>query len=97
MSVIIEHKTKKIRDFKLSVNNDLNLVMDNIKTFRSIDKDFVIHSDHGFQYTSKIYIDKINKMGGTVSLSRVGNSLLDNREAECWFSIIKSECLNKLD
>ncbi|MHA0313986.1 hypothetical protein ACXYVX_01020 [Mesomycoplasma ovipneumoniae] len=78
MSIIIEHKTKKIRDFKLSVSNDLHLVMDNIKTFRPIDKDFVIHSDHGFQYTSKIYIDKINKMGGTVSLSRVGNSL-DNR------------------
>ncbi|MDW2925863.1 IS3 family transposase, partial [Mesomycoplasma ovipneumoniae] len=94
--VIIEHKTKKIRDFKLSVNNDLDLVMNNIKTFRSIDKDFVINSDHGFQYTSKIYIEKINKMGGTVSLSRVGNSL-DNREAECWFSIIKSECLNELD
>ncbi|UVO15165.1 IS3 family transposase [Mesomycoplasma ovipneumoniae] len=96
LSVIIEHKTKKIRDFKLSVSNDLNLVMNNIKTFRSIDKDFVIHSDHGFQYTSKIYIDKINKMGGTVSLSRIGNSL-DNREAEYWFSIIKSECLNELD
>ncbi|WNM13914.1 IS3 family transposase [Mesomycoplasma ovipneumoniae] len=96
LSVIIEHKTKKIRDFKLSVNNDLNLVMDNIKTFRSIDKDFVIHSDHGFQYTSKVYIDKINKMGGTVLLSRIGNSL-DNREAEYWFSIIKSECLNELN
>ncbi|WNM15380.1 IS3 family transposase [Mesomycoplasma ovipneumoniae] len=96
LSVIIEHKTKKIRDFKLSVNNDLDLVMDNIKTFRSIDKDFVIHSDHGFQYTSKVYIDKINKMGGTVSLSRIGNSL-DNREAEYWFSIIKSECLNELN
>ncbi|WP_337896293.1 IS3 family transposase [Mesomycoplasma ovipneumoniae] len=96
MSVIIEYKTKKIRDFKLSVNNDFHLVMDNIKTFRSIDKDFVIHSYHGFQYTSKIYIDKINKMGGTVSLSRAGNSL-DNREAKYWFSIIKSECLNELD
>ncbi|WP_341515317.1 IS3 family transposase [Mesomycoplasma ovipneumoniae] len=96
LSVIIEHKTKKIRDFKLSVSNDLNLVMDNIKTFRSIDKDFVIHSDHGFQYTSKVYIDKINEMGGTVSLSRMGNSL-DNREAEYWFSIIKSECLNELN
>ncbi|WNM14634.1 IS3 family transposase [Mesomycoplasma ovipneumoniae] len=96
LSVIIEHKTKKIRDFKLSVNNDLDLVMDNIKTFRSIDKDFVIHSDHGFQYTSKVYIDKINKMGGTVLLSRIGNSL-DNREAEYWFSIIKSECLNELN
>ncbi|WNM15178.1 IS3 family transposase [Mesomycoplasma ovipneumoniae] len=96
LSVIIEHKTKKIRDFKLSVNNDLDLVMDNIKTFRSIDKDFVIHSDHGFQYTSKVYIDKINKMGGTVSLSRIGNSL-DNREVEYWFSIIKSECLNELN
>ncbi|WP_069098643.1 IS3 family transposase [Mesomycoplasma ovipneumoniae] len=65
-------------------------------TFKSIDKDFVIHSDHGFQYISKVYIDKINKMGGTVSLSRVGNSL-DNREAKYWFSIIKSECLNEID
>ncbi|WP_223655950.1 IS3 family transposase [Mycoplasma tauri] len=70
--------------------------MDNINTFKSIDKDFVIHSDRGFQYTSKIYIDKINKMGGTVSLSCVGNSL-DNGEAEYWFSIIKTECLNELD
>ncbi|MEG3825817.1 hypothetical protein MOV3098_01045 [Mesomycoplasma ovipneumoniae] len=35
-------------------------------------------------------------MGETVSLSRVGNSL-DNREAEYWFSTIKSECLNELD
>ncbi|WP_246003937.1 IS3 family transposase [Mycoplasmopsis bovigenitalium] len=96
MSVIIEHKTKKIRDFKLSVINDLDLVMDNINTFKSIDKDFVIHSDRGFQYTSKIYIDKINKMGGTVSLSCVGNSL-DNGEAEYWFLIIKTECLNELD
>ncbi|WP_269902334.1 hypothetical protein [Mycoplasma tauri] len=40
--------------------------MDNINTFRSIDKDFVIHSDHGFQYTLKMYINEINKMGGTV-------------------------------
>ncbi|WNM14296.1 IS3 family transposase [Mesomycoplasma ovipneumoniae] len=96
LSVIIEHKLKKSEIFKLSVSNDLNLVMENIKTFRSIDKNFVIHSDHGFQYTSKTYIDKINKMGGTVSLSRIGNSL-DNREAEYWFSIIKSECLNKLN
>ncbi|WP_223659032.1 hypothetical protein [Mycoplasma tauri] len=66
LSVIIEHKTKKIRDFKLSVNNDLDLVMDNINTFMSIDKDFIIHSDHGFQYTLKMYIDKINKMGENV-------------------------------
>ncbi|WP_337905238.1 hypothetical protein [Mesomycoplasma ovipneumoniae] len=29
-------------------------------------------------------------------MSRVGNSL-DNREAEYWFSTIKSECLNELD
>lgn len=84
LSVIIEHKTKRISDFKLSVINDLDLVMDNINTFKSIDKDFVIHSDRGFQYTSKIYIDKINKMGETVSLSCVGNSL-DNREVEYWF------------
>ncbi|WP_235750775.1 hypothetical protein [Mycoplasmopsis bovigenitalium] len=49
LSVIIEHKTKRISDFKLFVINDLDLVMDNINTFKSIDKDFVIHSDRGFQ------------------------------------------------
>ncbi|WNM16979.1 IS3 family transposase [Mesomycoplasma ovipneumoniae] len=97
LSVIIEHKTKKIRDFKLSVSNDLNLVMDNIKTFRSIDKDFVIHSDTwvSIHFKSLYWQNKL-KWEELFLLSRIGNSL-DNREAEYWFSIIKSECLNELN
>ncbi|BBU47598.1 IS3 family transposase [Mycoplasmopsis felis] len=43
-----------------------------------------------------MYIDKVKKSNGTVSLSRIGNSL-DNREIEYWFGIIKTELLNDLD
>ncbi|MDJ1649119.1 IS3 family transposase [Mycoplasma phocimorsus] len=42
-----------------------------------------------------MYIDKIRNNNGEMSLSRVGNSL-DNREIEYWFSILKSEYLNRI-
>ncbi|WNM17615.1 IS3 family transposase [Mesomycoplasma ovipneumoniae] len=97
LSVIIEHKTKKIRDFKLSLSNDLNLVMDNIKTFRSIDKDFVIHLDRWISIHFKsLYWQNKLKWEELFRCLALGNSL-DNREAEYWFSIIKSECLNELN
>ena len=50
----------------------------------------IIHSDHGFQYTSLDYTNLVNLNKFTPSMSRVGNSL-DNRPAEYFFSIFKQE------
>ncbi|WP_246777993.1 IS3 family transposase [Mycoplasma zalophi] len=97
LSAIISHKSKKIIGYILNKSNDLNLVLENIK---DIGKDncnnFIIHSDHGFQYTNYEYISEIIRLGGKIPLSRIGNSL-DNREIEYWFGIIKTELLNDLD
>ncbi|MBU4690918.1 IS3 family transposase [Mycoplasma zalophi] len=97
ISAIISHKSKKIIGYRLNKLNDLNLVLENIK---DIEKDncnnFIIHSDHGFQYTNYEYISEIIRLNGKISLSRIGNSL-DNREIEYWFGIIKIELLNDLD
>ncbi|UUM20310.1 IS3 family transposase [Mycoplasma sp. 2045] len=61
-----------------------------------LDKQWIAHSDHGFQYSSKDYLQTISKNNGVISMGRVGNSL-DNREAEYFFSILKSECLKLID
>ncbi|MDJ1645617.1 hypothetical protein QLQ80_00735 [Mycoplasma sp. M5725] len=73
MSAIISYKT----------NNDLNFVLDNVNDLLKTTKNekFIIHSDYGFQYTNKVYIDKIRNNNGEISLSRVGNSL-DNHKIE---------------
>ncbi|MDJ1647014.1 hypothetical protein [Mycoplasma phocimorsus] len=77
MSAIISHKTKQIISWKLSTNNDLNFVLDNVNDLlkRTKNEKFIIYSDHEFQYTNKVYIDKIRNNNGEISLSRVGNSL----------------------
>ncbi|MDJ1648834.1 hypothetical protein [Mycoplasma phocimorsus] len=87
MSAIISYKT----------NNDLNFVLDNVNDLLKITKSekFIIHSDHGFQYTNKVYIEKIRNNNGEISLSRVSNSL-DNHKIEYWFLILKSEYLNRI-
>ncbi|MDJ1645986.1 IS3 family transposase [Mycoplasma sp. M5725] len=98
LSAIISHKTKQIISWKLSTNNDLNFVLDNVNNLLKITKNekLIIRSDHGLQYTNKVYIDKIRNNNSEISLSRVSNSL-DNREIEYWFSILKSEYLNRIE
>ncbi|WP_084107695.1 IS3 family transposase [Mycoplasmopsis pullorum] len=59
-------------------------------------KKWIAHSDHGFQYSSKKYLESIQNNNGVVSMARIGNSL-DNREVEYFFSILKSECLKLID
>ncbi|WP_027121163.1 integrase core domain-containing protein, partial [Mycoplasma leonicaptivi] len=56
----------------------------------------IVHSDHGYQYSSNRYIKLSKKNNFKISMGRVGNSL-DNREAEYFFSNIKSEMLNKIN
>ena len=89
LSVLIHHKTKKIVSWNLSKNNDISLVMSHI-TKTKFPVNFVIHSDHGSQYSSSDYITFIQQRNGIVSMSRIGNSL-DNREIEYFFSILKTE------
>lgn len=51
-----------------------------------------LHSDQGFQYTSRAYFDLTKEYGITPSMSRRGNCY-DNAMAENFFSILKTECI----
>lgn len=53
-----------------------------------------LHSDQGFQYTSPAYFNLSQEYGFTPSMSRKGNCL-DNASAESFFSVLKSECVNR--
>ena len=89
LSATIHHKTKKIVSWNLSIYNDNLLVMNDIMQI-DFPPNFILHSDHGYQYSSHEYVDYVKEKNGKISMSRIGNSL-DNREIEYFFSILKSE------
>ena len=54
----------------------------------------IINTDHGSNYFSNDYI-KLSKSNFTMSMSNIGNCL-DNRPIEYFFSILKTELINKI-
>lgn len=54
----------------------------------------VVHSDQGFQYTHKLYCNRLEKLQLQASHSRKGNCL-DNACAESFFSHLKAEIFLK--
>ena len=76
----------------ISARNDNRLVF---KTFDKAiaanpDAKPIVHSDRGFQYTSKMFKKKLEKQGMEQSMSRVGHCI-DNGPTEGFWGIIKSE------
>lgn len=83
------------------VTYDMGITQDNGLVFRTIEKakkevvdGLVLHSDQGFQYTSIGYSKLIKEYGILPSMSRAGTPL-DNAPAENFFSILKTECINR--
>ena len=76
----------------ISRRNDNKLVLDTFAKAIQANPDAkpIFHSDRGFQYTSKIFQDKLRKQGMTQSMSRVGHCI-DNGPTENFWSIVKSE------
>lgn len=76
----------------VSRRNDNKLVLD---TFEQAIRDNptakpIFHSDRGFQYTSKIFQNKLKAQGMQQSMSRVGHCI-DNAPTEGFWGIVKSE------
>lgn len=91
LSIAISHKTKAVESFEVGLTNGVSLVK---KTIMNIKRNnFILHSDHGFQYSHNEILDLNNTKQIITSMSRIGNSL-DNREAEYFFSCLKGEYLN---
>lgn len=76
----------------VSNRNDNKLVLDTFAQAvrNNPDAKPIFHSDRGFQYTSKIFQNKLQTQGMTQSMSRVGHCI-DNGPTENFWSIVKSE------
>lgn len=100
LSMVKDLFDNSIRGYCVSRNNDLKLVADTLReTFINIktnnDKPILLHSDQGFQYTSKLYERLTSQYGITPSMSLKGNCF-DNAAAENFFSHLKSELINRV-
>ncbi|WP_442865150.1 IS3 family transposase [Alkalihalobacillus sp. CinArs1] len=94
LSVIQDLFNNEIVSWKLSKRNDLELVLDTVGqwTKKKDVTEAVLHSDQGFQYTSKAYNTRIKEYDIKGSHSRKGNCL-DNACIESFFSHLKTEKL----
>ena len=96
LSVVINHRTKEIEGWQLSLYNDAKLILDSFDAIKYQLAGSIVHSDHGADYSSKSFQKMLHKYHAIQSMSRVGNSL-DNRDIEFWFSILKTELIYRLD
>lgn len=96
LSIIQDGFNNEIVGWSFSKKNDNDLVMESLRNAINKHKaPKILHSDHGSQYTSKMYIHICRSLNIKISMSRVGVSL-DNRPAEYFFNLIKSESLKHL-
>ena len=97
LSVIRDLFDNSIVAYKTGTEQTVNLVLDTIKLAvknekKAVTAELQLHSDQGFQYTSKGYFKLTQSYGITPSMSRRGNPY-DNAMAENFFSILKTECI----
>ena len=98
LSVIRDLFDSSIVAYKTGTDQNVNLVLSTIKEARKKEKvtaELQLHSDQGFQYSSHAYFKLTKSYNITPSMSRRGNPY-DNAMAENFFSILKSECINRI-
>ena len=95
LSMIRDLFDNSIVAYKTGAEQTINLVLNTIKL--AVEKEAAagelrLHSDQGFQYTSRAYFNLTKEYSITPSMSRHGNCY-DNALAENFFSILKTECI----
>ncbi len=98
LSIIRDLYDNSIVAYKTGTQQTINLVLDTIKAAKRKEKvtaELQLHSDQGFQYTSTAYFKLTQFYNITPSMSSRGNPY-DNAMAENFFSILKSECINRV-
>ena len=98
LSIIRDLFDNSIVSHKTGTEQTVNLVLNTVKKAKEneeVTAELQLHSDQGFQYTSRGYFNLTKEYGITPSMSRRGNCL-DNAVAENFFGILKSECINRV-
>ncbi|MEF7592750.1 DDE-type integrase/transposase/recombinase, partial [Bacillus thuringiensis] len=75
LSAVLDLYNNEIVAWKLSRRNDLDLVLTTLQQLegKSLSTKPLLHSDQGFQYTSKSYAKQLERLGFVGSHSRRGN------------------------
>lgn len=94
LSAIKDLYNNEIVAYKISNRNDLKLVIDTIKQAKKRQdvRGITLHSDQGFQYTSRYYHNLLKRSKITPSMSRKGNCI-DNASMENFFGHLKAEVM----
>ena len=98
LSIIRALFDNSIVSYKTSTTQNVQLVLETIKAAKRKEKvtgELQLHSDQGFQYTSKQYFNLMQSYNILQSMSRRGNPY-DNALAENFFSILKTECIYRV-
>lgn len=92
LSAILDYGDNKIVAFKLSHHNNNALVRDTVTQIEDLilPTKTLLHSDRGFQYTSKFFKKFVEDHQIIQSMSRVGKCI-DNGPMENFWGIIKEE------
>ena len=92
LSAILDLKGKDIVSFAISKHNNNHLVFEtfDLAVQKYPDAHPLLHSDRGYQYTSKQFKAKLEKQNMQQSMSRVGRCI-DNGPMEGFWSILKCE------
>jgi len=97
LSTVKDLATGEVLTWKLSKLMNLDLVLNTIDDLEAYFKEnnlrldnLLLHSDHGFQYTSLTYHNRLKELGIIQSMSRRGNSI-DNAPIESFFGHMKDE------
>ena len=98
LSIIRDLYDNSIVAYKTSTCQNINLVLSTLSAAKKKEKvtgELQLHSDQGFQYTSQEYFNLTTSYNINQSMSRRGNPY-DNALAENFFSILKTECINRV-
>lgn len=92
LSAILDLYDKRIVAYKIGDSNNNQLVFDNFDEAVALYPDAhpLFHSDRGFQYTSRIFYNKLQEAKMRQSMSRVGRCI-DNGPMEGFWGMLKSE------
>lgn len=93
LSAIKDLGTGKIVSYEINYSNNNQLVFNTYKKAIKKVKDvnsLILHSDRGYQYTSKHFKSMLDEHGVIQSMSRVGRCI-DNSPMESFWGIMKSE------
>lgn len=99
LSIIRDLYDNSIVSYRTGTKQNIRLVLDTVREAMSKEKvteEVQLHSDQGFQYTSQAYFNLTTSYNITQSMSRKGNPY-DNALAENFFSILKTECIHRVE